>query len=146
MIKRNKVRECNKNDYMTFPRQFETYKWYRPIWVLLLACLFVGIFFVGIALLYILLSGEKDFSNANYYGYGALISVGITATILPALAIASRIVKDRPFSSYSSSRGGWNWKIFFKCLLLAETMIYVLYLIVIVFVADRKLKWFELNK
>lgn len=132
VIKRNKVRECNKNDYMTFPRQFETYKWYKPIFVLLLACLFVGIFFVGIALLYILLSGEKDFSNANYYGYGALISVGITATILPAVAIASKIVKDRPFSSYSSSRGGWNWKIFFKCLLVAIPIIALYYAVLLI--------------
>ena len=105
--------QVNENDYMTFPRQFETYKWYKPILVLLLALAFVGVFFIGIALLYIVLSGEKNFNNANYYGYGALISLGITASFLPALAIASKIVKDRPYSSYSSSRGGWNWKIFF---------------------------------
>lgn len=29
------------------------------------------------------------------------------------------VVRDRPYSSYSSSRGGWNWGAFGKCLLVA---------------------------
>ena len=37
---------------------------------------------------------------------------------IPAIYIASKIVRDRPFSSYASSRGGWNWKLYFKCLLI----------------------------
>ena len=36
--------------------------------------------------------------------------------MLIALILAVRIVKDRPFHSYSSSSGkGWSWGIFFKC-------------------------------
>ena len=41
------------------------------------------------------------------------------AVAIPAFWIASKIVRDRPFSSYSSARGGWNFKIFFLCMLLA---------------------------
>lgn len=46
--------------------------------------------------------------------------------MIPSLYIASRIIRDRPFSSYSSSRGGWNWKIYLKCLVipLAINLIY----------------------
>lgn len=38
--------------------------------------------------------------------------------MLPSLYIATKIVKDRPFSSYASSRGGWNHKLFFKALII----------------------------
>ena len=34
--------------------------------------------------------------------------------MIPALWLASIIVRDRPFSSYSSSRGGWSSKVFWK--------------------------------
>ncbi|WP_407415930.1 CPBP family intramembrane glutamic endopeptidase [Methanobrevibacter sp.] len=47
----------------------------------------------------------------------------------PAIYIASKIVRDRPFSSYSSSRGGWNWKIYFKCLSI-PLAIYLIFLLV----------------
>lgn len=37
---------------------------------------------------------------------------------IPAFYLTSKIVKDRPFSSYSSSRGGWNYKLYFKALII----------------------------
>ena len=43
--------------------------------------------------------------------------LGVIVTI-PALYFATKIVKDRPFSSYASSRGGWNFKLYFKALLI----------------------------
>ena len=47
----------------------------------------------------------------------------------PAIYIASNIVRDRPFSSYSSSRGGWNWKLYLKCLSIPFAIYLVFYLI-----------------
>ena len=35
---------------------------------------------------------------------------------IPAFLLAALIVKDRPFSSYLSSMGGWRWKTFVKTL------------------------------
>ena len=60
-------------------------------------------------------------STSPYYysGPGLLMRVGGVASMLPALALAERIVRGRPFSSYSSSRGGWNWAAFVKCFVLA---------------------------
>ena len=59
----------------------------------------------------------------SYIGY---LSVAI---FFPSIYVASRIVRDRPFSSYSSSRGGWNWKLYFKCLTV-PLAIYMIYYII----------------
>ena len=49
---------------------------------------------------------------------GIYTSINI-ALMIPSFFISSKIVRDRPFSSYLSSRGGWNWEIFAKSLLVA---------------------------
>jgi len=36
--------------------------------------------------------------------------------MMPALYIASKIVRDRPFSSYTSTSGRWNFKLYLKAL------------------------------
>ncbi|WP_405267091.1 CPBP family intramembrane glutamic endopeptidase [Methanobrevibacter sp.] len=46
---------------------------------------------------------------------------------IPALYLASKVVKDRPFSSYSSSRGGWNFKLYFKALVI-PVILYIIYM------------------
>ena len=46
--------------------------------------------------------------------------------MLPSLYIAVKIIKDRPFSSYSSSRGGWNHKLYFKALII-PVIIYIIF-------------------
>ena len=44
----------------------------------------------------------------------SIVSLGSVAVMIPALWLASAIVRDRPFSSYSSSRGGWSSKVFWR--------------------------------
>lgn len=46
---------------------------------------------------------------------------------IPSLYLASKVVKDRPFSSYSSSRGGWNFKLYFKALAI-PLILYIIYM------------------
>lgn len=48
--------------------------------------------------------------------YFSYLSIAI---FIPIIYIGSKIVRDRPFSSYSSSCGGWNWKLYLKCLSIA---------------------------
>ena len=50
--------------------------------------------------------------------WGQIITDLGVIVLLPALYVASKIVKDRPFSSYMSSRGGWNFKLYFKSLVI----------------------------
>ena len=115
-------------EYVTFPRRFISYKWYKPLLVLALGFVFMLLFQVVLAFVagawggsfdYILnIDGTYDSMDA-YTGPGALFELGGIAIMLPALALAALIVRDRPFSSYSSSRGGWNWGAFAKCLAVA---------------------------
>ena len=115
-------------EYTTFPRVFVTYAWFKPLLVALLTAVFT-LMISGITLLIVLLwlgdpglMGEVLTNSTSAYFYsgpGLLIAAGGVAGFLPALALAERIVRGRPFSSYSSSRGGWNWAAFVKCLVLA---------------------------
>lgn len=119
-----------EHEYTSYPRRFSSYKWFKPL-------LLVLAWIVSFALLQAVFSilttalGDKEAMTAAsqaagsydtmdaYTVSGAIISMGIVVLILPALAIATKIVRDRPFSSYSSSMGGFRFDIFFKCLLPA---------------------------
>ena len=48
------------------------------------------------------------------------------AIMIPSLYLATKIVKDRPFSSYSSSRGGWNNQLYLKAFIIP----FILFLVV----------------
>ena len=66
------------------------------------------------------IADQTSYDTMDYYTVkGILMSLGSVSLILPSLWIATWIVRDRPVSSMSSSRGGWNWKAFFQCFLLA---------------------------
>ena len=129
-------KDINFPDYITFPRTFENYKWYKPLLVLvvgliiyfILQMLIILIFsaFYGFDNISLLISGGYESMNSNL---GSYFSHLVVAIFLPSIYIASRIVKDRPFSSYASSRGGWNWKLYLKCLSV-PLVIYVIYYIV----------------
>ena len=108
-------------------------QWYKP----LLVGLVLGILYltIGSGAIYalvklnheaveasgVLLSGYENMDVSSVAG--VMVNLGGLAILIPFLWIASKIVKDRPFSSYSSSRGGWNWKLFFKCFLIAIVIV-----------------------
>lgn len=54
-----------------------------------------------------------------------LSDLGVIILIL-SLYLATKIVKDRPFSSYSSSRGGWNYRLYFKAMII-PIAIYIIF-------------------
>ena len=118
-------------EYTTFPRAFVSYRWFKPLLVFLLGFVFLmafGFVLVGIAatatgsldFLYTIGTSYDDMDA--YTGPGALLTLGSVAVMLPALALAALIVRDRPYSSYSSSRDGWNWGAFAKCLGVAAVL------------------------
>ncbi len=118
------------SDYVTFPRTFENYAWYKPIIVFIIATILMfiiqGVVFLGIALVF----GLDELRTLGSSGLNSAFSIIITDLIIfmfvPALYVASKIVKDRPFSSYSSSRGGWNFKLYFKALII-PLIIYIIF-------------------
>lgn len=120
MIKKDEI-----SDYITFPRTFEKYKWYKPILVMILTAVLTLVFQGILALIFNAALGYDFIMSIQKGGYGVLntemglifTDLGVIVMIL-ALFIATKIVKDRPFSSYSSSRGGWNFKLYFKALII----------------------------
>ena len=113
--------------YLPYPKQFTPYKWFKPLLTGLLMLAFYFVFGAVITFISIMiaanqgvnlmesLKGGYDTMDA-YSVYGALASVGGVAAFLPALLLANRIVNSRSFSSYSSSRGGFSFGVFFKTL------------------------------
>ena len=129
------------NGYATFPRQFLSYRWFKPILVALLTFVFVFVFQLILTAISAIWAGDLNFLSSLgdsyesmdiFTGPGALLEFGAIGAILPALALATFIVRDRPFSSYSSSRGRWNWRAFAKCLGVAAALMAVITIVQIV--------------
>ena len=122
-------RPAVRREYTRYPRQFVTWRWYKPILVLLLFAVFYVVFSTLVTLAGGLVSGDvMDYLYSLMGGYdtfdvytaaGALGVLGSVVVMLPSLALAGLIVRDRPWSSYSSSRGGWRWHVFGVCLAVA---------------------------
>lgn len=115
-------------EYGTFPRQFVMYRWFKPLLVGVLTVIFMIVFQALLLVAATIISGDAGYIYTISSGYddmdvytpqGALVMLGGVGSLLPALLLAGLIVRDRPFSSYSSSRGGWNWGAFWKCVVVA---------------------------
>ena len=114
-----------KLEFITFPKTFEKYKWYKPILVFIIGVITYLILSLLLSLIFEVAYGEHFTNFILNGGYevmnseiGQIFSDLSVIIMLPSLYIAVKIVKDRPFSSYASSRGGWNYKLYFKSLLI----------------------------
>lgn len=116
----------NIPDYVTFGRTFENYKWYKPLLTLIVSMVLFIIFQIILGTIFSVIYGENIITSIATGGYEAIDASDATsyfsylslAMFIPSLYIATKIVHYRPFSSYSSSRGGWDWKLYFKCLII----------------------------
>ncbi len=114
--------ETVKNrEFTTYPRNFIRYRWFRPILVGLLLIVFylllASLVFLITSLVFHTTVTGTGYDDLNYYtAVGAFYNCSLSAIYIPSLLFAALIVKDRPFSSYFSSMGGWRWKTFVKTL------------------------------
>ena len=131
LIQDNEIKE---HDYVTYARQFDSYRWFKPVLTMFFFVLFYA-FFAAILLAasgvadFMITGGDwKSFMDRFSGGYdnisitdpvGCVVSLGSVALMIPAFWFARGIVRERPYTSYTSSRGGWGWWIFFKCLIIA---------------------------
>lgn len=121
-------------DYITFPKTFENYRWYKPILVLIVSFIIMLILGALVMVAFYLVMGFDFIHSVFNKGYEAFISPMailfadlMIIIFIPSLYLASKVVKDRPFSSYSSSRGGWNFKLYFKALAI-PVILYIIYM------------------
>ncbi len=129
--------DTNFPDYITFGRTFEKYKWYKPVIVIIISAILYFVFQVILAVVFDVAYGEQVLNAVMNGGYETLNNSDASVyfsylsifAFLPSIYIASKIVRDRPFSSYSSSRGGWNWKLYFKCLAI-PFVIYIVFSVI----------------
>ena len=117
-------------DFTKYPRKFITYRWYRPILASILFVIFYLVLDVALVIAAgiwqdVDLNGIIDMVMGGYDSFdvytplGVVVTLGGVAVMIPALAVANKIAGGRTFKSYESSRGGWSFNIFFKCLILA---------------------------
>ena len=117
-----------EHEYPTYSRRFLSYRWFKPI---LVALIFFALY-MGATVAMVVAGAIQQGGIENVMdiagGYdnmdvasipGILLNLGSLAIAIPILALAALIVRDRPFSSYSSARGGWDWGVFGRMMLLA---------------------------
>ncbi|MBQ9643742.1 MAG: CPBP family intramembrane metalloprotease [Lachnospiraceae bacterium] len=136
-----------ERDYTTYPRKFVSYRWFKPLLTGILFMIFYYIFSFTLIVIGGIVSGDfaaffeqisGGYDTLSVYSVpGILASLAPVASMIPALYLASKIVGDRPFSSYSSARGGWNWKIFFRMLLVAGVTVGIPNIVMILLTVER---------
>ena len=112
--------------YLPYQKQFTPYKWYKPLLASLVAFGFFLVFSTVLTViggiiaqnqgydLQKLLMGGYDTLDA-YTPLGAILTLGGVAIMLPAVFLGNKLINARPVSSISSSRGGFDFAVFFKC-------------------------------
>ena len=98
----------NNSEYITFPRSFEKYKWYKPILVFILTLIIFLVLSIVLTLVFKTIYGDDLISKLMTGGYEILdtemgqifTDLGVII-LIPSLYLSTKIVKDRPFSSYS---------------------------------------------
>ena len=120
MTENNKI-----TDFITYPKTFEKYRWYKPILVFIIGLIIMLIFQLILMVVFGAIYGESAMDIITGGGYevlntnlGEIFTDLSVIVMIPALYIATKIVRDRPFSSYASSRGGWNFKLYLKALII----------------------------
>ena len=119
------VNEKKASNYFTYPREFITYKWYKPLIVTALGAVFYVILAIVVMGIGYAIGGREamqqvmsasGYDGADMYtATGVFVNMGGVAILLLALFLASLIVKDRPFSSYSASRESLDFEVVFNC-------------------------------
>ena len=118
------MNKISEHEYTTYPRRFKSYRWYKPLLVALLTgvIVIIGGFLISFLAkaVFGFTSDASGYDGMDFYTAGGAFYNGAQAAIMvPAIMIATLIVRDRPISSYFSSMGGWRWKVFLKTLAAA---------------------------
>lgn len=120
-------------EYFTSPRKLANYRWYMPLLTGLLTAVFYVVFSMVVAIIAAVIVGLQGndpiaffYSFAGgydtmdaYSAMGAFLTMGSVAVFIPALWLALKITRERPFQTVTTARGRWNMNFFMKALLLS---------------------------
>ena len=96
--------ETNKiTEFITFPKTFEKYRWYKPILVFIIGLILMLIFQLILLVVFGAIYGESAMDIITGGGYevlntnlGEIFTDLSVIVMIPALYIATKIVRDRP--------------------------------------------------
>jgi len=114
------MNKLSEHEYTTYPRKFDAYRWYKPLAVgALFSVFFLVLGFLSGPITKLLfgsaVSQSGGYDDMDFYTSAGAFSTCYEAVIpILCLLLAVLIVRDRPFSSYLSSMGGWRWDVFLK--------------------------------
>lgn len=105
-------KKSEEKEYTTFPTTLETYAWYKPILILVIAA--IVSLLVSFAALSILRA------NPRSGGIMGLVFTAITViAMIPGIYIGSKLVYKIPFSTQVAPVRKWNWGIYIKAFVIA---------------------------
>ena len=109
----------SEHAFVAYPRRFEGYRWYRPLFVGALHIVFVLIAMLAVGLaVHFLFGASKKYTGYDGMDFctaaGAFENAAMASAPLLCMILAAPIVRDRPVSSCFSSMGGWRWCVFLK--------------------------------
>ena len=124
------MKKYDEHDYITYPRRFNAYRWYKPLLIALLSFVFylACIFLIEVLtkLMFNTTISSSGYDDMDLFTSAGAFYNGTTASILiPCILLAALIVKDRPVSSYFSSMGGWRWRVFLNTLLVGVLIVFI---------------------
>ncbi len=104
-------KKTEEKDFITFPSTLETYAWYKPILILIIAAILS--FVISFAILSIMRVDAKG------TGIISFIYTAITVILLiPSIFIGNKLIYKIPFSTQIAPIRKWNWGIYIKSLII----------------------------
>lgn len=108
--------------YFTSPREFSTYRWWRPIleallaaflWIVFVVCMYVPVIILSIfphagGLTEVIRNGSLDMTDPLVFA----ITLMTLAALIPAVLIAVRLAGKRPMGSVVSVCRRFRWRVF----------------------------------
>ena len=103
--------KSEEKEFTTFPRTLETYAWYKPILIMVIALIVT--FAVTVALVSIIgIDPTQDTMIQLIY-----TAISMIATI-PAIYIGNKLLYKIPFSTQVAPIRNWNWGIYIKAFII----------------------------
>ncbi|MBQ1781384.1 MAG: CPBP family intramembrane metalloprotease [Methanobrevibacter sp.] len=119
---KSKLLEKTEKDYTTFPLTLETYSWFKPILIAIIAVLVAMV--VSFALLFIIRA------DATQQGIMRMIYAAITMiALIPGIYIGYKLLYKIPFSTQVAPTRKWNWGIYIKAFIITVLVYGVIQLI-----------------